>query len=594
VTDVGSTTTKAMLITYHGERYRVIARVDAPTTVEEPYQDVTLGVEKALYELSKRSNVKLLDREDGLLEKVEYYSSSSAGGGLQILVIGLFSKITASSAQKAALGAGAILIDVISNDDQKTLYEKIDSINQARPDMILLTGGIDGGDDIFVAEFAEIINSANPKPRFGDTLKLPVVYAGNKAAAPIIADTLSDNFDLHIVDNLRPEIDREVLEPARQKIHELFMSHVMQQAPGYKKLINLVSADILATPLAFGNIIKALSVEEDVDIIAVDIGGATTDIFSVIDSKVNRTVSANLGMSYSIANILEHTSIENIKRWLPFDITNDLLEDLVGEKMLNPTKLPETITHLFIEHAIAREAIKLSIKHHKELVFGFSEGRGETIEDNKRKDIFASDDSIDMVSVGLIIGSGGVISHAPKRSQAVAILIDAYELRGVTRLALDKEFMMPHLGVLAQNHPEIALEVLKNDCFIPLGTVVSGFGQTDDRIVAKVEVFHNGKNHFLEIEAGELKVYSLKKYEEVLVTISVKKGIDVGAGSGNSMKANMFGGEVGLVFDMRKCKGSKEVVANPENHHLELTAFSEDDIAESRRWISEKSRDYED
>jgi uncharacterized protein (TIGR01319 family) len=221
-----------------------------------------------------------------------------------MMVFGVVKSMTAESAQRAALGAGAIVMDVIASNDGRLPHQKIKRIRQLRPDMILLSGGIDGGTTAHVAELAELLSAADPKARLGAGYMLPVIYAGNKDARQIVSDRLADKTALVITDNLRPVLERENLGPARIRIHDLFMEHVMAHAPGYKKLMEWTLVPIMPTPAAVGKIIETIAKEEGIQPIGVDIGGATTDVFSVFQGVFNRTVSANLGMSYSISNVL--------------------------------------------------------------------------------------------------------------------------------------------------------------------------------------------------------------------------------------------------------------------------------------------------
>ena len=201
-------------------------------------------------------------------------------------------------------------MDVLAANDGRLPHEKITRIRQLRPDMILLSGGTDGGTTTHVMELAEILAAANPRPRLGQNYKLPVIYAGNNKAQDSIRETLGEISDLDIVDNIRPVLEQENLEPSRDKIHDLFMEHVMAQAPGYKKLMSWTDAPIMPTPGAVGSLIEMIAKKENISVVGVDIGGATTDIFSVFEGKFNRTVSANLGMSYSICNVLAESGLD--------------------------------------------------------------------------------------------------------------------------------------------------------------------------------------------------------------------------------------------------------------------------------------------
>merc|ERR1712000_202294 len=187
--------------------------------------------------------------------------------------------------------------------------------------MLLLSGGTDGGTTTHVAETAEILAAANPQPRLGTSYQMPVIYAGNREARGIVADRLEGKMSLEIVDNLRPVLEEENLMPTRLKIQDQFLEHVMAHAPGYKKLMSWADVPIMPTPAAVGAIIQTIADQEQIQVVGVDIGGATTDVFSVFRNRedtpvFNRTVSANLGMSYSISNVVAEAGIENVLRWL--------------------------------------------------------------------------------------------------------------------------------------------------------------------------------------------------------------------------------------------------------------------------------------
>ena len=144
----------------------------------------------------------------------------------------------------------------------------------------------------------------------------------------------------------------------------------MAQAPGYGKLMTWTAVPIMPTPGAVGDIIQTIAKEERIAVIGVDIGGATTDVFSVFDGVFNRTVSANLGMSYSVSNVLAEAGIENVLRWVPFDIDEAELRNRIRNKMIRPTTIPQTLDELQIEQAIAREALRLAFVQHKQFAVG--------------------------------------------------------------------------------------------------------------------------------------------------------------------------------------------------------------------------------
>ncbi|MFT0752063.1 glutamate mutase L [Synechococcus sp. RC10A2] len=553
-TDCGSTTTKAILIEKRGEEYRLINRGEAPTTVEAPFDDVTIGVLNATRELEDLTGRQLI--QDGTILTPQsdekrgvdlYLSTSSAGGGLQMMVMGVVRQMSAESAQRAALGAGAIIMDVIAIDDGRKDYQKIQRLRELRPDIVLLSGGTDGGTITHLVELAELLIAADPRPRFG-TMNLPVIFAGNKDARDEIRHLLGERFDLRIVDNLRPDLERENLGPAREAIHELFLEHVMQQAPGYSKLMTWTSADIMSTPNAVGKIMVTIAEQRGINILGVDIGGATTDVFSVFDGNYTRTVSANLGMSYSICNVMLEAGIQNIRRWLPFDIEEYEVRNRLRNKMIRPTTIPQTYEDLLLEQAVAREALRLAFVHHKQLARGLKGVQQQRTIGEALEQAETGKTLVQMMKLNMIVGSGGVLSHAPKRAQAALMMMDAYQPEGVTMLAVDSIFMMPQLGVLSTVHPEAAAQVFDRDCLIRLGSCVAPVGQAKEGEPC-LTIEYNGKSETFRY--GELRVLPLGVGETIQATIKPARGFDVGAGKGRAIDATLEGGVVGVVVDTR-------------------------------------------
>jgi uncharacterized protein (TIGR01319 family) len=553
-TDCGSTTTKAILIEKKNGEYRQTFRGESPTTVEAPYNDVTRGVLNSIAEVEELSGRTILDGEKIITPAVGnrgvdiYISTSSAGGGLQMLVAGAVKSMTAESAQRAALGAGAIVMDVLASNDGRLPHQKIERIRGLRPDMILLSGGTDGGTITHVVQLSDYIAAANPRPRLGHTYSLPVIYAGNVNARDKIENVLGKCTTLYITDNLRPTLEEENLFPARMKIQDLFMEHVMAQAPGYGRLKSWTAVPIMPTPAAVGRLIQAVSEKEKINCIGVDIGGATTDVFSDFDKVFNRTVSANLGMSYSVSNVLAEAGLPNVLRWVPFDLDEEDLRNRIKNKMIRPTTIPQTLNELIIEQALAREALRLAFEQHKLLAVGLKGvQKARSI-----SDIFVQSTEaaslINMMHLHLLIGSGGVLSHAPRRSQSMMMMVDSFEPQGITRLAVDSIFMMPHLGVLSEVNPEAATEVFEKDCLIPLGSCVAPKGQ-GKRGAKCFEYRMAGESGTLPV--GEVRCLPLASGKKAAIELLPAKGFDFGAGDGKPYQGQVVGGVVGVMMDAR-------------------------------------------
>ncbi len=579
-TDCGSTTTKAILIERTAEGFRQTHRGEAPTTVEAPFADVTQGVINAVTEVAELSGRTLVDAQGRLLHPASgnrgcdlFISTSSAGGGLQVMVAGVVREMTAASAKRAALGAGAIVMDVIASNDRRKPHEQIQRIRELRPDMILVSGGVDGGTTTHVVKIAELIAPAKPQPRFGTAYRMPLIFAGNQQAAPLVAEVFDDSIDLTIVENLRPVLERENLGPARDAIHDVFLEHVMAHAPGYDRLMSWTQAPIMPTPGAVGKILQTIAKIQGLNVLGVDIGGATTDVFSVFDGVFNRTVSANLGMSYSIANVCAEAGMENVLRWLPFEMELRDLRNRVKNKMIRPTTIPQTRDALIFEQAVAREALRLAFLQHKEFATtlkGVQQQR--TVGDTFRQRA-GGETIVDSLKLDLLVASGGVLSHAPRMQQTALMLIDAFQPEGVTRLAKDSIFMMPQLGVLSEVHEQAALQVFERDCLIELGTCIAAVGQgKPGKPCFRYTLSGNGTSESGELAVGDLLRLPLDTAQTARMVIEPARGFDVGAGRGRRLERELRGGTVGLILDAR---GRPLPLPAPPHSHKLLQQWNE-------------------
>ncbi len=473
ITDVGSTTTKAVLFVKEDGRWSFV-REEAPTTVEKPHEDVVVGVVAALQALEL---VNTRAGRGGLLENgapsVPFLATSSAGGGLAMVVTGLVKEFTAETADRVALGAGAIVLDVTCMNDGRTAYRKIEDLKRLRPDMVLLAGGFDGEAITAPVFLAELLVESDLHPKLNPESRLPVVYAGNVNATEYVGQALGKKFLFEPVPNVRPTEEDENPRPARAAIHRLFMDHVMSQAPGYEKIKPWVEVPIRPTPAAFAKILEVVSGELGANVLAIDIGGATTDVFTASKGKVFRTVSANLGMSYSALNVLELVGPRAIAQLVDLEIKDGEIWNTVGNKHVNPTALPESPEEVLIERALATMAIRAAVREHLTILAGEPEDERPgmiTVNEMLKGPSEERDHphALALRDYDIVIGSGGILSHS-LRSATAKILLDALSPAAPLELAVDSAFLFPHLGVLAEAHPGLA-----RDLFFDLGLVRLG------------------------------------------------------------------------------------------------------------------------
>ncbi|UCE27990.1 MAG: glutamate mutase L, partial [Candidatus Coatesbacteria bacterium] len=508
LSDIGSTTTKVLLIDV-GNHARFVADAEVPTTVEKPDEDVCIGFITACGALEKKTGIPIVSGDGDI--KLPYFTTSSAGGGLQMLVIGLTIVDTARSAEKAALGAGGVILKTIAVDDGLHPVERMRVTAELHPDMILMAGGIDGGNVASVVRLAEILSLSNPVPKFSSTAEIPLVFCGNKDAREFIAKILADKFEMSVIANIRPTLGKENIGPAKEKIHELFMENVMERAPGYDELKKWVTGGIIPTPAGVEKIVELYTDSSGEKALVVDIGGATTDIFTNAGGEFRRTVAANVGTSYSVSNILAETGIENIMKHLPADFSEEDVRNYVANKTLNPTYVPEHKWEKAVERATAIEGLRLAWGQHRRLHFkkklrAFLGIRGVGVYSAdfalvggvKRAESFKVSD------IDLIIGAGGVLSHTDTKNEALWMLAEGFLPEGITKLAVDGTFKSPHMGVLAGHDPATALELFNGECLEDIGYVIAPVGTIKRwRNALKVVVKENGSEKVHRLKGGD-------------------------------------------------------------------------------------------
>jgi hypothetical protein len=324
----------------------------------------------------------------------------------------------------------------------------------------------------------------------------------------------------------------------------------------------------MPTPGAVGLLIENIGKSEHISVLGVDIGGATTDIFSVFQEIFNRTVSANLGMSYSISNVLAEAGEDNIMRWVPFDMPAAEMRNRVRNKMIRPTTIPATLEDLKLEQALAREALRLALEHHKSMAVGLKGVQQERTISDAFAQTRTGETLVSMMDLKLVVGSGGALSHAPRRVQAAMMLMDAFQPEGVTRLTVDSIFMMPHLGVLTEVHPEAAREVFEKDCLIHLGTCIApvGSGKTGQKCVQVTVSRASGEKLEAAVGFGDIKTLTLPVGETAQAVVRPERGFDVGAGAGKEYEAEVHGGLSGVIID---CRGRPLALPDSERARIE-------------------------
>lgn len=534
ITDIGSTTTKGLLLVKNDTgRWQFACQEDVYTTVEKPHEDVNIGLANCIQKIIKAALALGVIIND--FEQIPYLTTSSAGGGLQMISLGLTKIDTGKIAEMTVLDAGGVLLRSFAIDDGLKDDKKMGIIKNLHPDMILMGGGYDGGRQPGILHFMTILNEAAPEPRYTKHLKTPLIYCGNQNMSDFIEEFLEEKFDIHLVPNIRPNAQEYNVIPAKEAVHSIFKEKVMQRAPGFSRLKDRVAVPVLPTPTAVEKIIKLYADQENKNLLLVDMGGATTDIYAFAGGDFQRTVAANVGLSYSMANImatlLKSDDFKALQKHFPKTILQADIRNYAYNKTLNPAYLPKTEAEYLIEQIFALIGFQIAWKQHQEMNFNpveenviekknvmekfinnpkilldYFKKKGEEIKQIYFEEEYSlkNGKKFKLSQLDTIIGSGGVIAYAQSDLDRIQMLCDGFLPWGITKLDIDRPFKVSHMGLLSEIDGSLALELFTRQCIKPLAYIVAPFGIcTAGKPVLRIHDKKTGLT--FKLSAGEVK-----------------------------------------------------------------------------------------
>jgi uncharacterized protein (TIGR01319 family) len=439
--DIGSTFTKVVAVDLDSEE--IISRIASPSTVKE---DVTIGIRKAL---------KNVEEETGNLKGKEIIACSSAAGGLQVVSIGLVPELSSEAAKRAALGAGA---KIVGHYSHKLTLGEVRQIEDISPDLVLLAGGTDGGNEDTILHNASMLSCSK--------IAVPIIVAGNKSSYDKIERIFNTSAKvIKFVKNVMPEIGKLEVEDCREGIREVFMQNIIK-AKGIDKAKQLVKDIIMPTPVAVLNAAVLISkgVEEEKgwgDLIVIDVGGATTDVYSIASGHpgkggvlvkglpepyAKRTVEGDLGVRHNIDVLYQMVKGKGVS----------IDEEIVASFRLEPSRIPRNQRESAVDEELARIAVEAAFERHA--------GKIEVIYSPMGELMFQV--GKDLTGVDKVIGTGGPIAYStcPKKILRGVLdhASDSYLLK--PRRAdfyIDGKYIMYAMGLLAQSEPKKALRILK-------------------------------------------------------------------------------------------------------------------------------------
>lgn len=444
LTDFGSTYTKLTAVSL--DPPELLGSAKAHTTLD----DIARGQSEAL---------ALLERETGALDITERYACSSAAGGLRMAVSGLVGSLTGQAAKLACLGAGA---KVVATYSHHLTGEDLDELLRLKPDIVLLAGGTDGGNTECILYNARAVA--------GLGIDCPVVVAGNRnAGAECRALLEAGGKEVHLTANIMPDFDRLSLEEAQAAIREVFLERIVE-AKGLSSIQPLIQGILMPTPSAVLAALQLFSAQAG-DLMAVDVGGATTDVYSIADGtpqtgnrvvrglpepRVKRTVEGDMGMRHSARSALDASGTER------FCALSGAGAEAVEERLALFEREPDALPLTEQDHAFDTALASLCVEN------AFSRHSGRLEQVFTPMGMAFSQTGKDLTGVKTIVATGGPLIHARRLGDILRHGLYSADRAEVlnpvkAKVYLDKRYILSAMGVLAQRHPEAALEIMRKE-----------------------------------------------------------------------------------------------------------------------------------
>lgn len=546
VADCGSTQISVALIERVNGHHRLLARGEAISTHRFPWLDATVGLREAVRQIESLVGRSLL-AEGRLLIKSQnqtmdgvdaFVAVSSAGAPLQVVLAGLTRSLSLASAQRALAATYTLTSGLLAIDEGPTSRDpntQLQTLRLARPDVIFITGGTDGGAVHPVIKVAQLVALYN---QLLEPEERPLIfYAGNAHLADEIAALFAAAGKLQVVANVRPGAELENLGQAQTELEAIYLKRSLALLPGLDTLRQWADRPIIPATRSFGQLIRYLGDRYQLKVVGMDLGSTSTSLAARAGDLFSLTTRADLGIGFSAGTALEQVPLEHVVRWLPFEIEPTDARDILLNKSLHPASVPQTRQDLLLEYALGREIMRQIVAQARP---GWLRGGHHMLAHTPQWD--------------LIVGVGRTLTRTPHPGYAALLLLDALEPVGVSQIALDAGGIATGLGAIAAVQPLAAAEVVEHDAFLNLGTVVAPLGTARPGEVAlRVKVcYDDGREVQQEVMYGSIALIPLAAGARATLELHPTRRFDMGLGEpGRGVTAEAEGGILGLIIDAR-------------------------------------------
>ncbi len=545
--DVGGANTRAVLFDVVEGQYRFVASGIAPSTAEAPFKDVGEGVRNAIGNLQSVTGRTFLGADRRLVKPTQadgsgvdaFVATISAGRALKTVVVGLLTEVSLESARRLAETTYARVIDSVGIDDHRPPDQLIDLMLRLQPDLVVITGGTDGGASRSIHKTVEPVGLASYL--LAPDKRPAVLFAGNQKQDDEVRELLGGvTSALQFSPNVRPSLDTEDLDPAARQLADLFVGVRQRQLKGLDLLQEWSNGHVLPTAYAEGRMIRFLGQvygKTREGILGVEIGASAAVVAAGFADKGTLGVYPQFGLGENLPVLLQYTSLEEILRWTALDVSTGVLRDHIFQKSLYPSTIAATKEDQSLAQAVTRQALRLAV---------------QTAQRDFPRSAAAPKAGL-LPYLNPILAGGGALTNASTPGQCMLLLLDGIQPVGITTIILDRNNVLPMLGAAASRNSILPVQILESGAFQSLGSVVSLFGSASyGGLLARARLrYSDGREAAVEIKSGGLEILPLPAGEAATLSIQPRHGINAGFGPGRGGAVSVTGGEVGLVFDGR-------------------------------------------
>lgn len=547
--DIGFVNTRAAYIGIKEEKYRLQGVEIAPTSLG-PGLHLGTGAGSAMRQLQNEHRLNILNPAGRLMMPIDTTGKGvdrlamvlSAGPWLKTVLMGLTS--SGSMAAGKALIA-SLPLDLSAAFGLADLMDEqciIDDLVRLRPEVLIITGGEDAGAEKTVNRWLSIAHVFCSLLR--ESERPVIIYAGNPLLESTVKRMLEPLTTLKLLPNLQPEHGELDLVPSQVVLDQEILRIWRRRVPGFSDLHQMSKALIGTKSFMLSRMVRYLGQTRNSDpkrihkngVLALDLGGGCTTLSVGFEGKTG-TLTQRTTMSSDLPAV-DEPMLQRIQQWSSVPVTLQEVSQWLFNTSIHNSVVPETSVELALAQAYARvkiqdTAAKLS-GHHSWFPYSHDQGLSGHFEP--------------------IIASGAVLTQAPTPGQTMLMLLDGLQPRGITTMVLDKNHILPIMGVVGGEDPIIPIQILESNAFQNLGSVVVPIsdapeGETILRIMVRT---NTGKDYEVEIHQGTLRRIVIPADVSAVLELEPARHTDIGfGGSGVGGRLKVYGGVSGVIIDAR-------------------------------------------